>query len=511
MSIAFSRYIDITSGVGAGTVVPGRDLSGLMITTNPLVPTTSFVSFTSASEVGAYFGTTSVEYYRAALYFGWVSKNITSPSILTFWRWVSNNLTAVAPQIFGALNSNPATQLAAWTVITNGSFGLTIAGVAQTFSGLNFTAAASMAAVAAILQTAVSAAFTGSTVVYDAARNSFDFTGGTTGAATITVQEGVTGTFIAGTYTGQAGLGWLAGAILSNGAAAESVTQTLNNLIGATDNFGSFLFIPSLSLQQATDAATWTNLQNVTYMFTLPVITANAATWSPALIGFSGVALTLSTSSVSGQYPEQVPMMVEAATDYTQPNATQNYMFQLFPTLIPSVTTDAVANTMDSLRINYIGQTQTNGQTLQFYQRGLLMGGATAPTDMNTFANEQWLKSNISGALATLLLSLSEISANAQGLSQVLSILQTVINQAVFNGVISVNKTLTQAQILYIGMITGDSNAWYQVQTIGYWVNAVITSAVNPLTMLVEYTITYTLIYSKDDVIRSVDGTDILI
>ena len=111
----------------------------------------------------------------------------------------------------------------------------------------------------------------------------------------------------------------------------------------------------------------------------------------------------------------------------------------------------------------------------------------------------------------TLFLSLAKISANAQGSGQVITALQSVIDQAVFNGAISVNKSLTTAQQLYITEITNDPDAWRQVQTIGYWVSCVITSAVNPITHLVEYTATYTLVYSKDDIIRSVSGTDILI
>lgn len=38
MSISITRYVDITSGVGAGSVVPTRDLVGRLFTANDLVP-----------------------------------------------------------------------------------------------------------------------------------------------------------------------------------------------------------------------------------------------------------------------------------------------------------------------------------------------------------------------------------------------------------------------------------------------------------------------------------------
>jgi hypothetical protein len=105
----------------------------------------------------------------------------------------------------------------------------------------------------------------------------------------------------------------------------------------------------------------------------------------------------------------------------------------------------------------------------------------------------------------SLLLSVNQIPANAQGRNQVLAVLQGVINQALNNGTISVGKTLTTAQQMYITSATGDNLAWHQVQNNGYWVDVVITLVGS------NYQATYTLIYSKDDVIRKVTGTNTLI
>ena len=207
------------------------------------------------------------------------------------------------------------------------------------------------------------------------------------------------------------------------------------------------------------------------------------------------------------QFPEEVPMMIEAATDYTMANSVQNYEFQQFPTLLPSVTNDADADTYDNLSINYYGQTQTAGTFISFYQRGVLMGLSTNPLDMNVYANEQWLKDASTAAIMNALLVLTQIGANAQGRSQVLSILQELINQALLNGTISVGKTLTQTQILFITQVTNDPLAYQSVKSLGYWVDAVITATGSP----VVYSVVYTLVYSKDDIIRFVQGTDILI
>jgi hypothetical protein len=199
------------------------------------------------------------------------------------------------------------------------------------------------------------------------------------------------------------------------------------------------------------------------------------------------------------------PMMIEAATDYLSPNSVQNYMFQTFTGLTPSVTDDSDANAYDLLDINYYGQTQSAGVQIAFYQTGVMMGTPTSPLSMTTYVNEIWLKDAATAAVMTLLLASTQVPANLQGQSMILVTLQSVINQALNNGTISVNKTLTTSQQMYVTSVTNDPDAWHQVQDIGYWVNCVI------VVVGIEYQAKYTLVYSKDDVINFVSGTHVLI
>jgi hypothetical protein len=333
-------------------------------------------------------------------------------------------------------------------------------------------------------------------------------TSGLTGTDVVSVAAGVT-TDLAGP------LGWLTGAILSNGTAAQTIAANLAALNTLDNNFGSFCFTyglaPTLSTIEA--AANWNNslTPNIQYLFSVVVTAANAAAWYAALNTIGGLTLTLQYpggSDPTGAYHEMMPMMIEAATNYNGLNSVQNYMFQQF-NATPTVTSDANANTYDALLINYYGQTQTAGQLLAFYQRGNMYGIATQPQKQNIYVNELWFKDACSASLMTLLLTLSQLPANAQGRSQCLAILQGIINQAFTNGTISVGKTLNVDQQLYITNATGDPKAWQQVQNIGYWVDAAVESYVN--NDITEYKIVYTLIYSKDDVITLIDGTDILI
>lgn len=592
MTISLNRYVNIVSGVGAAPAVPTRDLISRFFSANDMIPPQSFLSFTTAAEVGAYFGISSEEYLRAVFYFSWISKNLTKPAAIQFARWAQ---TAVPPMIFPLQNNG--TSLAAWNAVSSGSLVLTMGTFTFTLAGMDFTGAGSLAAVAVIIEDAIQAEtgggslWTAATVTYSATFGGFILTGGASGNAAVNVMVGGGNTDI----TGLGLLGWLPeatnvngnltnGAIFANGSAIETVTQTLTTSSSISNNFGSFAFLTNLSvtLQNVIDAAVWNKAQNVLYMFSQGVTPANAAAWAAPSTGSSvsggvggvgGTALTLSpvysfqvtgtvtnsSNTVTGmttnaglfpgvvvsgtdipagtvitslvgttgltlsntptgnvtelltfttlQFPEEMPMMIEGATNYAGINTVQNYEFQQFAGITPSVTTDALANTYDALGINYYGSTQNAGQIISFYQTGILQGQGADITDMNAYVNEIWLKDAASVAIMNLLLAVTQIGANANGRNQILGILQGIVNQALRNGTISVGKTLNTLQQSFITEATGDPLAWYQVQAAGYWLDVVITSAGSPLV----YTATYTLIYSKDDVIRKVNGTHTLI
>ena len=89
MAISFNRFVDITSGVGAGATARQRDLIGRIFSANEMIPPGSFVEFESADAVLDYFGSASTEYDMAAFYFGWISKNITRAQKISFARWAS--------------------------------------------------------------------------------------------------------------------------------------------------------------------------------------------------------------------------------------------------------------------------------------------------------------------------------------------------------------------------------------------------------------------------------------
>lgn len=503
MAISITRYVDITSGVGAGVSVSRRELILRLFTTSNLVPTDAVVTFESASDVGSYFGTTSEEYKRAVFYFGWVSKLITTPQKLSF---ASYRPAATAPRIYGVKG---AQTLGDWTAISDGALDITLGSNAYTINGLDFSAQVSLSGVASVIQAGINAEagtmWTSATVAWDSTNKRFNLVGGDTGEAAVGCAAPSTG---GGTDISLL-VGWRPStlAIWSPGSDAEAPVDAVTASAEGNNNFGSFAFVPALSsIDDITDVAEWNQTQNVLFQFHVPVSAANASAWSAALIDTGGTGLTL--SETEDEYPELLPCAILAATPYNRRNSTQNYMFQQAD-LTASVTTNTDAGTYDNLRVNYYGQTQTAGQRLAFYQRGALCGSGTDPVGMNVYANEQWLKDACTASLMELLLALTKVSANEEGRGQVLATLQSVINEALNNGVISIGKSLTSTQKAYVTQLTGDDMAWMQIQNEGYWIECVIESYV--VDDRTEYKAVYTLIYSKDDAIRKVEGSNVLI
>lgn len=495
MSISIRRYVDITSGVGASAGVARRELIGRLFSDNPKTPADAVVEFDDADEVAAYYGAASEEAKRAAFYFGFISKSITAPKRLGFARWAK---VANEARIYGAKIASP---LSAFQAIVAGALSVTVGGQTANLTNIDLSTAVSFADVASEIedafQAAVGSQFGTATVAYDATAGAFNFTSGQEVAAAISVVDGALADL----------LGWTDGAVLSPGVGVTTVTTALANAVAISNNFGSFAFVEALTTAEVEEAATWNAARNVEFMFCARTSAADAATLSAELLALAGTALTLAT--LAGEYDELVPMMILAATDYDRRNAVQNYMFQTFA-LTPKVSDNVNADLYDALRVNYYGNTQTAGQQINFYQRGVLMGGDTAPTDMNTYANEIWLKDRAQSAIMALLLAVPRIPANVEGRGQILAILQEVIDAALFNGVISIGKTLTQQQRLFIGGVTGDPDAYHQVQNIGYWADVVI-QPYETVDGRTEYKALYTLVYSKDDTVRKVEGQHVLI
>lgn len=504
MPISQSKYVAITSGIGGASAASRKDLGLRLFTTNALFPLNTIVEFTSAADVANYAGATSQEAKIAAAYFGWVSKSVNSPRLISF---MGSNLNATAPVL---RSTQTLGDLATFTAITAGSLVLSMGGTSYTVSGLDFSAATSYADVAQIVETGVQGntaggtLWTSATVTFNAETSSFILTGGETGDNVITYASAASsGTDIS------ALIGWseATNPILSSGTVASSLTDILNTSVELSDNFASYSFIgATIDATAINEIGAWNDAQNFLYMYCGDV-DSSYDTIIEAAAGHQGMAINYNPNLGNNTYLPAfiMPATIFAATNYENLNGTVNYMYQQFPNQAIAVDTNTLSSTLDQLHINYNGQTQKAGTKIDFYQDGYLADG----TDMAVYANEIWLKDAMITEILNLEIAVEKIPANVDGLAMIEAVLQGVIDEALNNGVIMPGKELTNTQKAYITQLTGDNKAWQTVQLNGYVLSVVLSQKV--INGATKYIADYTLIYSKGDSIRKVEGRHILI
>lgn len=507
MSIPNTKYVAITSAIANTSAASNKELIPRVLTTNPLFAANTVYEFTSSADVSAVAGANSADALFASEYFGWVSKKATQPKKLSFMRY---SFEALAPFIYSTQTLTP---LATLQAISDGAMTINLGGTSYNLSNVNFSSAESYSDIASTLQTAIQAnsgggtLYTAATVEYQASNNSFILTGGETGENEISYATSPsTGTDISSL------IGWsqATAPIVSNGTAAQTATEVLNTTAQLSTNFLTFGFLsPTDAYNNLELCGAWVSEQNNQYRFCFDLGASNYSEGIATAAKYDGMTAHYNINyGVTTINPAWImTAILPATTDYDAVNGVKNYMFQEFPQQAIAVGNNdgTLYQTLDNLCINYNGQTQKAGKTLAFFQNGFNAEG----TDTAIFDNEAWLKDAIATDVLNAFIGLDFISADDDGIAILTGILESNAEKALNNHVFSKGKTLDTTQKAYITQLTGDENAWLNVQNNGYIFNVEITTQTQGNSTI--YVGEYTLIYLKNDVIRKVVGSNILI
>ena len=183
VNLSVSRLVDFSAIVTPAGVQALNTSTGLVLGTSTVIDTvTRMREYQSDAQVAQDFGSSTPEYLIAVAWFG----QTPQPPSMNIGRWVN---VASAGQLLGGPLSAAYTLISAWTGIANGTIKIAVDGGAETnVTALNFTAQTNLNGVASVIQTAIQAlggSFAAVTFVYDAVRNRFVMTSGTTGASFI--------------------------------------------------------------------------------------------------------------------------------------------------------------------------------------------------------------------------------------------------------------------------------------------------------------------------------------
>jgi hypothetical protein len=493
MAISSDKYVRIVTAAAGAESVPTQALHLRRFTDNPLIPYGAVLEFDQVSAI-AYFGADSKEAIDVNAYFGYTSPAPASKaSRIQFAAWPR---TARVPTVYGAKLQSSLVSLQA---ITSGSLTLSLGGGLEEFAGLDFSAAVTLADIASSIQTklrtSISTQFVGATVSFDAIRGAFVIAGTVAEDAAVEVSTGTTA----------AALGLIgSSAIYSNGSAAKSTLQAYIAALELSDNYGpaSFRWPAGYSPDLEADViplAQFVAGENCVHRLDWAVPRTQRSAWMAAV---AGIGYNSWNDVSDGNPVEIMPSAITAATNFARRNGAVGYMYRQNGALTATVDDTMLASELDQLKINYIGRTMSAGASIDFYQQGVLTGGASDLSALNVQANEMWLKARCKAALLNLQLNSGILSADIDGEGAIYAVLSGgPIGEALFNGVISVGKRLTTLQQQAIYEITGDPLASIQVETTGWWLE--VRAQGNAAQ--------YTLVYAVADQIRRIDGSHNLI
>lgn len=416
-------------------------------------------SYTTLTAVGNDFGTTAPEYLAAVNFFS----QSPQPALLYIGRWAQ---TASAGVLHGARLSTSQQAIANFQAITNGGFNITIDGTVKNVTGLNFSGAANLNAVAAIIATALSTA----NVVWGATNQRFDVISKTTGAtSTVGYASAGTGTDVS------ALLGLTASAGASTpvaGIAAETLLSAVAQMANiSTDWYG--LAVAALNVQDADhvavaafiEAASPARIYGIT---TQAPGTLDATSTTDLAYVLSAAKYRRTFTQYSTSSPYAVTSMYGRAftVDFTGNRTTITLKFKQEPGITAETISSTQAATLKAKKCNVF--VNYNNSTA-IIQEGVMTDGSFFDEVHGLDYTQNDVQTAIYNALYT---SPTKIPQTDAGNEQLANVVSARLAQAVTNGLVAPGQwngpsfgaltqgdTLDKGYYIYVPPISSQSQA----------------------------------------------------
>lgn len=440
MSIPASDIVVVNPGV-VGTGGNPLSLNGVMMSQNTLLPTGAVRSFASAASVSAFFGASSSEYALAQIYFLGFDNSTIKPGTLYFAPYVAADRAAWLQS--GNLSNMTLTQLQA----LSGTLIVTVDGTTFTSASISLAAATSFTNAAAL----ITAGFTGvgkPTCTWNAVNSTFTLTSSTVGAlSTITY---ATGTLSAGLLFTSA-----TGAILSQGAVANTPSTAMDMVKAQTQNWVDFMTLWEPVLADKEAFAVWTNAQNQRYAYICWDTDAQAIV-NGSTTCFGAVAKALAYDGVVPVYNTvnlaAFVLGSVASIDFSRTNGRITTAFKHQSGFVPTVTDQQIAANLLANGYSFYGSYATANTGFSFLYNGQMSGKWLW---LDTFVDQVYLNSQFQLALMSLLTSIGSIPYNESGYSLIRAAMIDPINQLLNFGGIRAGITMSASQIAQVNQAAG--------------------------------------------------------
>ena len=281
---------------------------------------------------------------------------------------------------------------------------------------------------------------------------------------------------------------------------AASFTRVLNSFT----NFFTFGFVDATSsdTSKLLEVAQLNAALGRTYLMCVGTTKSSVSSVSSALKGISGVIMTFGTDMTD----VYLPMAYAATLDYgTNSTGRPSLMYREVPEALALVDNTTDADNYETMRVNYGAKVQTRAVTRCIYQPGVNADGE----DTSVYLDSIWLTSKIEEGWMTLAVDNGNVPSDGDGLAKIQAMLNGVINNALDNGVILTNKTLSESAKQEVISLTGEEEAVERVQEYGYVLRLNLTA--ETVNENETHVCNYLLIYGKGDSVKKINGQHVLV
>lgn len=470
VSIPASAIVRVDPGV-IGTGGSPLALNGVILDQSTTIPAGKVLSFSSLSAVESYFGLSSTQAALAAIYFLGYDNSYIKPGNIFFAPYAAANRAAW-------LMSGSGLTLDAVKALSAGTLTISIDGTSKTTGSINLSGATSLSNAATLIQTALQAVsgWSSVTCAYNSTIGSFVISSSTTGASSSIGYA--SGTLSSGLLLTQA-----AGAVLSQGWAADTPATAMANVIANTTNWCSFMTSFEPVTADKLLFAVWTNAQNQRYSYIAwdsdaTACTANATTsfgYQAKALEYDGIVpvsgdpaylidqgTTLASSAI--KVAAFVCGMI-ASVDFSRRNARITAAFKSQSGLQTTVANQQKADNLIANGYSFYGKYATANDGFVFFYPGQ-MTGKWAWVD--PFIDQVYMNNKFQLALMSLLTTVGSIPYNQAGYSLIRAAMMDPINQMLNFGGIRSGVSLSSQQKAVLNMAAGvdisdtiEQDGWY--------------------------------------------------
>lgn len=379
-------------------------------------------TYVDLESVAEDFGTSAPEYLSASLYFGQTPR----PNQLMIGRWLR---TATAGLIQGGILTTAEQAMANWTSITTGSFKISINGVEQSVTGLDFSAATNLNGVASEINTVL----TGATAAWDGSR--FVITSATTGASS---SVGYASAAASGTdISAQLKLTSATALVPVPGYDAETPVECATALANLSGMWYGLTFAASTmpTDDQAVDVAAFIQGASITRIFGFTETDTRVldAAWTTDMASrLKALNYTRSFVTYSANKYAVSSMFGRAfSVNFSANRSTITLMYKQEPGVVAELLTETQAQTLKAKRCNVFVQYQNDTAIIQY---GVMSGQAY----FDEIHGLDWFTDALQTALYNLLYqSKTKIPQTDAGQNQLVNTASNVCAEAINNGLVA--------------------------------------------------------------------------